>query len=114
MKSITGINGIHDFAGRIKYTFTVSPEKDGMYELDLGRVGECAEVYINGTLCGRRIVPPYKFDMGALSADREYIITAVISTHCGYKYKDNFSRYLLFEPMGMTGDLILSEYKKEV
>ena len=114
LKSITGINGIHDFAGRIKYTFTVSPEKDGMYELDLGRVGECAEVYINGTLCGRRIVPPYKFDMGALSADREYIITAVISTHCGYKYKDNFSRYLLFEPMGMTGDLILSEYKKEV
>ncbi len=114
LKSITGMDGLHGFAGRIRYKFTLSPEKDGMYELDLGRIGECAEVYINGNSCGRRIVPPYKFDMGALSADREYTITAIISTHSGYKYKDNFSRYLLFEPMGMTGPVTLSEYEKEI
>lgn len=114
LKSITGMDGIHDFAGKIRYKFTVSPEKDGLYELDLGQVGECAEVYMNGSLCGRRIMPPYKFDMGALSADKECLITAVISTHSGYKYKDNFSRYLLFEPMGMTGPVTLLEYEKEI
>jgi hypothetical protein len=52
------------FSGFIDYknTFTL-PELTGKTYLDLGEVGQTAQIWINGKLAGSRIFAPFIFDI---------------------------------------------------
>jgi hypothetical protein len=57
--------GLQKFSGLLDYTKSVTvdkPEKD--FELDLGKVGHVAEVWVNGRNCGARLWAPHVFNIG--------------------------------------------------
>ena len=76
--------------------------------LDLGAVGETAEVILNGTSLGTRIAPPYRFDVAGLLRE-ENTLQVNVTTHLGYNRRDRFSSYLLLEPMGLLGPVTLKK-----
>ncbi|MBO5219318.1 MAG: hypothetical protein J6C52_07805, partial [Clostridia bacterium] len=71
--------------------------------LDLGEVGETAEVYLNGKCAGVRLVPPYRFDLTELAKDGENTLEVIVANTCTFEQRDNFSRYLLIRPSGLLG-----------
>ena len=81
--------------------------ESGKYILDLGYVGEVAELYINGKFVGEKLFPPYKFDISDFIQNGKNEMTIIVSNHNGFAVKDMFSKYLLFEPSGLMGDIKL-------
>ncbi|MCC6695531.1 MAG: hypothetical protein IT365_07865 [Candidatus Hydrogenedentes bacterium] len=64
LSSWTG-HGLDWYSGRALYSRSLSLtesycQDDVDVELDLGRVGFCAEVWVNGQLAGTRVWPPYR------------------------------------------------------
>ena len=94
------------FGGTITYR-TRFPRTDARV-LDLGNVGETAEVILNGVSLGTRIAPPYRFDMAGLLRE-ENTLQVNVTTHLGYNRRDRFSSYLLLEPMGLLGPVTLKK-----
>lgn len=52
-----------DFYGKIKYTASFAVEEDQLRILDLGRVSECAEVWVNGEFLGAAVASPYRLEL---------------------------------------------------
>lgn len=107
--NITGKNNHPHFSGRIKYETTFEAY-EGNYILDLGYVGEVAEVYVNDQYAGNKLFPPYRFDISDCICKGANKLTIVVSNHNGYAVRDIFSKYLLFEPSGLLGPITLIEY----
>jgi hypothetical protein len=78
--------------------------------LDLGYVGEAAEVKLNGELVGTRIAPPYVFDITEFAKDGENTLDIVVSNHLGHNRRDYLSIYLAFEPSGLIGPVKINNY----
>ena len=57
--------GLESYSGGVRYlaSFDAGAKLDGQVTLDLGRVRGTAEVWINGTAIGARVLSPYRFDM---------------------------------------------------
>lgn len=129
--NVTGRNELPSFSGNMKYegTFEVEysserekPGKGGeedcagegkrpeKYVLDLGKVGEAAEVYVNETFVGCRLIPPYAYDISDAIKAGSNALTVIVSNHSGYKKRDGFSKYLLFEPSGLLGPISLKKF----
>lgn len=109
LRSITGRNELPRFSGRIKYEAAFEIGQTGRYLLDLGEVGEAAEVLVNGKSVGCRLIPPYAFDISQQLRPGENTLTVIVSNHSGYRKRDEFSQYLLFEPSGLLGPVVLKE-----
>jgi len=107
--NITGRNGMPHFSGNIRYEGTFDMEDDGRYLLDLGQVGEAAEVFVNGTCVGRKVIPPYAFDISDALRKGSNSLTVIVSNHNGYKKRDGFSQFMLFEPSGLLGPVSLKK-----
>lgn len=107
--NITGRQELPDFSGHIRYE-TEFEGKNGKYLLDLGYVGEVAELYINDCFVGEKLFPPYEFDISEFIKDGKNKMTVVVSNHNGFAVKDEFSKYLLFEPSGLLGDVKLIQF----
>ncbi|MBQ8310519.1 MAG: glycosyl transferase family 2 [Clostridia bacterium] len=96
-----------DFSGKMGYRFTFTANEAAHAELDLGTVGETAELTLNGIHCGIRIAPPYRFDVtGALKAG-DNLAEIVVSNHLGYALRDKFSYNMQNSPSGILGDITL-------
>lgn len=93
------------FAGFVRYTTELTLEK-GRYTVDLGEVGETAALFVNGIPVGERIIPPYRFEFGAVNGNNT--ITVITTSHLGYKMRDGFSRFLTLDPVGMLGPVKIS------
>ena len=104
--NITGRNELPHFSGHIKYETEFDAE-EGNYILDLGYVGEVAELYINGEFVGEKLIPPYTFDVSDFIKDGKNKMEIVVSNHNGFAVRDFFSKFLLFEPSGLLGDIKL-------
>ncbi len=102
--NLTGKNELPEFSGHIKYE-TVFDGESGIQSIDLGRVGETAELYINGEYVGVKLYPPYRFNISEFVRDGKNEMTVIVSNHNGFLKKDMFSKYLLFEPSGLLGDI---------
>lgn len=113
LTSFNTIPGMERFAGHICYDFAfdIDALDADVYLLDLGYVGECAAVYVNDTFVGDKIVPPYTFDITKLIKQGENQCSVIVSTHLGYRNRDEFSKYLLFEPTGMTQKAQIKKYR---
>ena len=106
--NITGRKELPHFSGNIRYEWQQEIAEAGRYLLDLGQVGEAAEVFVNGESTGVRIVPPYVFDVSAVKPGRNEI-AVIVSNSSGYRDRDEFSQYLHFEPSGLLGPLVLKQ-----
>lgn len=109
------------FSGHIKYETEIdfgevknNIQKDTLqFELDLGYVGEVAEVYLNDKLIGTKQIPPYTFEFSTKQVNCDDInkLTIFVSTHKGYKMRDSYSQYMLFEPTGLLGPIKIKGFK---
>lgn len=107
--NVTGRGEMPYFSGNIKYEAVFNIEEAGRYVLDLGRVGEATEVSVNGINVGRKLIPPYAFDISEALHEGSNSLTVVVSNHSGYKKRDGFSLYMLFEPSGLLGPVTLKK-----
>ena len=93
-----------DFSGKMKYEFSLSVNRtEGGVFLDLGRVGQNAELYVNGKYCGIRISGPYLFDITGAVKIGDNSITAVVSNTLGQRVRDRFTKFLQLSPSGLLG-----------
>ena len=99
-----------NFAGRIRYTAMIQTEKK-VDALLLEQVGDTALVYVNGREAGRRICPPYRFDVGNLWQDGENRVEILVSTTLGRKIRDGFSTYVPMNRPGAAGKLMAQRKK---
>ena len=107
LKNITSPDMYPRFGGFIKYVgkFEYNKDEPTRYLLDLGRVGETAEVYMNGTYVGEKIAPPYRFDVSEALRDGENELCIIVTNHLGYEQRDLCSKYLVMEPSGLLGPI---------
>lgn len=110
--NITGIDGNPYFSGDTLYVGEFDLEEKGNYLLDLGKVGEIANVKVNDIDLGAVIVPPYVFDISSAIKEGKNKLEIITSSHNGYVKRDEFSKYLLFEASGLLGPITLKKYNK--
>ena len=67
------------------------------------RVGQNAEVWVNGKYCGIRISQPYLFDITDAVNHGENAVAVVVSNTLGQKFRDGFSKFLQLSPSGLLG-----------
>ena len=103
LKNITGPDEMPDFTGNIRYTASVTLDPSEHTILDLGSVGQTAEVTVNGKHVGTRIFAPYRFDLSGSVIKGENIIEITVANTCVHEQRDAFSRYMLIKPSGLLG-----------
>lgn len=105
----------HDprFSGSIRYEAVCTLPQGQRTVLDLGSVGEAAQVYINGRFAGARLSPPYCYDLTGLTVEGENLLEITVSNHLGYSRWDLRSQYLLFEPSGLLGPVTVKTYRAD-
>lgn len=104
-----------DFSGKMKYEFSVNVEntENGVY-LDLGRVGQNAEVWVNGKYCGIRISQPYLFDIKDAVNLGENSVTVIVSNTLGQKMRDGFTKFLQLSPSGLLGGVRVRRIARKI
>ncbi|MBR2461295.1 MAG: hypothetical protein IKB34_08730 [Clostridia bacterium] len=103
-----------DFSGKMKYEFDVEvKDTDRGIFLDLGRVGQNAEVWVNGEYCGIRISQPYVFDITKAANKGVNSVKVVVSNTLGPKIRDPFTKFLQLSPSGLLGEVKL-RYKTDI
>ncbi len=103
LKSITDPDEMPDFTGNIRYTASVVLDPAEHKVLDLGNVGQTAEVRINGKHIGTRIFAPYRFNISDAVIKGENTLQITVTNTCVYKQRDRFSRFMLIKPSGLLG-----------
>lgn len=93
-----------DFYGEITY-ITYFDAKEGYTILDLGEVGETAEVWLNDEYIGCRINAPYRFDMEKALCERRNKLKIKVLSNAAHLKQDGLSRYLWLPPTGIIGDV---------
>jgi hypothetical protein len=109
LTNIAAFDNSPDFSGTMRYSFAVDlPEPAGAFMLDLGRVYETAEVFINGVSAGVRISPPYWFTgSGLLRRGANTITVEVVNTLAKALGDNIFDRAMAQEPAGLLGPVSL-------
>lgn len=99
--------GLTHFSGKLFYSAEF--ELDGALPefLDLGYVGETAEVTLNGVLLGARIAPPYVFDISRAVREGANRLEIEVVANPVYRERDDYSRYMPILPTGITGPVRL-------
>ncbi|MBQ9765027.1 MAG: glycoside hydrolase family 2 [Lachnospiraceae bacterium] len=96
------------FSGTMEYrtTFTWTQENGSspsVSTLDLGEVGETAEVFLNDIPVGVRVNAPYIFDISSALKTGENQLTVRVTNHLGHKMRDFFSMTMPLEASGLMG-----------
>ncbi|MDR0730265.1 MAG: hypothetical protein LBF63_01255 [Treponema sp.] len=107
--NIAAFDNKPDFSGTMRYSFSVDPgEPVNAFMLDLGRVYETAEVFINGVSAGVRISPPYRFaGSGLFHRGINTITIEVVNTLVKALGDNVFDRGTAQEPSGLLGPVSL-------
>ena len=109
--SITSAGEKPSFSGLMRYTFTLHLEEVPAWGvLDLGRVGQTAAVYVNGTCAGLRITAPYACPVSYLLKKGDNTITVEVANTLVGKVRDPFSHCMPIPPSGLLGPVRLLEY----
>lgn len=108
---ITAPDRLPHFAGSVLYQ-TEFENSSEFTVLDLGQVGETAEVWVNGTYCGLRVNAPYKFHIGNACAEgKNTLEIRVISSLAHENRSSNMTNYLPVPPTGVLGDVAVCKYQ---
>lgn len=100
-----------DFCGYIRYTASFDAV-DGFNVLDLGQVGEVAQVWLNGKYLGARINAPYKFSMADAITSGKNELEIIVTSNLAHRRRDELSSFLQIPPSGIIGDISLCKYEK--
>lgn len=106
--NVAGREGDSSFSGFMRYEteFTANENTVG---IDLGVVGECAHLWLNGVDLGLRIAPPYVYDLrGALKPGINKLTVEVVN-NLVHVEQDRFSTYVQITPSGLIGPVKLLE-----
>ena len=104
---ITAPDNIPEFSGEILYKAHF-PAEAGFSVLDLGFVGETAEVRVNGVPVGVRINAPYRFDLSAGLRSGENELEILVRSNPGHRrHDDGLCCYSHIPPTGILGPIAL-------
>jgi len=95
------------FCGRIRYEFVLQGVCGTSVQLDLGQVGEAAELWINDRYAGFALTDPYVFDLTGLLDDGENRLRVEVINNQGYRLRDPLSTYMTLPVSGMLGPVKL-------
>ena len=95
---------ISDFAGTLTYKFKLNSDRAASF-IDLGTVGECAELFVNGIFCGSLVTSPFIFRVGDAWRTGENEIEIKVASNYGYAKNDDFSKFLTLPPIGILGPI---------
>lgn len=108
---ITAPDMLPHFSGSIRYEATLDVNDD-FDAIDLGVVGEVAELWLNDKYIGARINAPYKFGISHALKKGENKLVAIVTPNLAHRRRDEFSSYLQIPPSGILGDVFLCKYSK--
>ncbi|MBQ9921545.1 MAG: hypothetical protein IJO52_05120 [Clostridia bacterium] len=92
------------FSGAIRYEAVWTPgDADKIKVIDLGTVGETAELYINGEKIGSEIASPFRFNVAGKLTNGENRLTIDVMNNVAYSKPEYLSRYIPFPPGGLIG-----------
>ena len=92
--------------GTVQYSTKIDLEKKSTI-LDLGRVHETAQVFVNNQLVDTRICFPYTFDLTDYIQSGENDIKIEVTNTLGTQQRDYLSHFLMIEPFGVEGPVSL-------
>ena len=110
LENVTAPARFPRFGGVMQYetSFVWEQPDAGRCQIDLGQVGETAEVWLNGHFAGVCLTPPYRFECAGCLKTGENQLKVVVTNTLGYEQRDELSKYLLLEPSGLLGPVFLS------
>ena len=108
---VTAPDRLPEFSGELLYKTTfAAPEGAGV--LDLGFVGETAEVKLNGEDLGVRINAPYKFDLTKALQPGQNRLEILVRSNPGHRrHDDGLSCFSHIPPTGILGPISLCCYE---
>jgi len=107
-KDIRLLESMDSKTGTVKYeAYLKNIEVNKQVILELEHAWEVAEVFVNRKSAGVKIAPPYRFDVTSLLKDEINKIEIEVTNTLGNQLRDGISQYLVIEPFGITGDVIL-------
>ena len=106
---ITAPAHLPSFSGTIRYVAELEGE-DGFDVLDLGQVGDTAQVWLNGEYVGARINAPYKFSLAGALKDGKNKLEILVCSNLGHRRRDFLSTFIQIPPTGILGDISLCKY----
>lgn len=103
---ITSLEGMDSFCGHIRYEgiFT-SDGYDGL--LSLSKIGEAAEVWLNGKYLGASVSNPCEFPTGGALKKGENTLLIDVVNNLAYRDRDFFSTYMTLPASGFCGTVTL-------
>ena len=108
---VTAPGRLPKFSGTVRYIAEFEYE-DGYDVLDLGQVGDTAEVWLNGKYIGARINAPYKFSLRDALIKGTNKLEILVRSNLGHRRRDLFSTFIQIPPTGIMGDISLCKYEK--
>ncbi|WP_315110053.1 glycosylhydrolase-like jelly roll fold domain-containing protein [Clostridium intestinale] len=97
-----------NFSGTIRYEIDFEVMEEGKRVLlDLGRVYEVAEIWLNGEKVGVKICPPYKTEVSEYLKKGNNNLVVEVTNTLVKSQKDAFSQYSIQEPTGLLGPVNL-------
>lgn len=101
-------DGMPRFSGTFRYSFKL-PIDDICrgYMLDLGAVGETAELSVNGSKIGVRVAPPYRFDISEFIHVGVNNVVVDVTNTLVYAQHDKYSAFHAIAPSGLIGPVSL-------
>lgn len=104
LQNMTGPRGDASFSGLFRYETTFDlPAGIAAAVLDLGVVGQAAQVSLNGVDLGWRICRPYEFDTGGALRPTGNRLTVTVANTLVHALRDGFSHFLQIPPSGLLG-----------
>ncbi len=98
------------FAGVIRYeTQLTDAEASLIGRVELGTVGETAELWVNGVSCGRIASLPYVFETAGKFRDGRNDLRVEVIPNNAYRERDPYSGWLALPPMGWVGPLRIAK-----
>lgn len=107
--NVTGPKGKPGFSGKMRYRFSFEVKAGERLFMNLGSVGQNATLSINGSDCGIRICPPYRYEITAAVKDGENIAEVIVSNTLVQREPDVFSTYLPVAPSGLLGPVTIEK-----
>ena len=106
---ITAPSKYPTFSGEVIYRTSFTPV-EFFDVIDLGQVGEAAQVYLNGKYMGARINSPYKFNLKDGLRAGENTLEIRVKSSPAHPRPEGLSSYIPISPTGILGDISLCRY----
>ena len=103
LTNITGGCGDPDFSGVMRYQMSVDLQGELPRGIDLGMVGQTANLTLNGVDLGLRICPPYRYNVEGAVREGENELLIEVRNTLVHEVKDVFSTFVQIPPSGLMG-----------